>query len=119
MKMDQDIFIVSRSSGQWEDSYTIPIFYTTDEALAKDTARWAKDEWISAMAVPMPSLDCPDGIDNWSDEQWDIFNNGREDSLLDFYEKRKALLITDPDAPHEDNDIVSYSVRSLSAYKGS
>ena len=117
--MDQDIFIVTRSSGQWEDSYTQSICYVESKATAEYLARVAKEEWLAAMEHAIPTLDRPDDIDNWTDEQWDIFNNGREDVIAEVYAKRKAELTIDPEAPLEDGDTVSYGYTKLSPYKGS
>jgi hypothetical protein len=117
--MNQDIFIVTRSSGEWESAYTQSLFYVTSKAEAENLAQVAKEEWLAAMDIPMPNLDRPDDTANWTDQQWMIFNDGEDSAITEVMWKRKDALTVDPNAPLEDSDVVSYGVCPLSAYKGS
>jgi hypothetical protein len=119
MSMNQDIFIVTRSSGEWESAYTQSLFYVTSKAEANKLAQIAKEEWLAAMNIPIPNLDRPDDTGNWTDQQWMIFNDGEDEAIADVMAKRQAALTIDPNAPLEDSDVVSYGVSMLSPRKES
>lgn len=115
--MDQDIYIVSRSGGEWEDHYTLPLFYVTSQEEGDRLANKAKAEWLSAVErFPMPEdKERPADPNDWTEAEWHAYHEAAEAEIAATLNARLGCLTVDLAAPIEDGDIPSYGVRKLSS----